>query len=77
MEFSDLAAKAASALLTRVLGTASQASLQRVEALRAALETATKALEGTIAATPDIDGEVDEVVKRLSKAAAADRKSVV
>ena len=60
MEFSDLAAKEASALLTRVLGTASQASLQRVDALRAALETATKALEASITATPNVEGEVDE-----------------
>jgi len=72
MEFSDLAAKEASALLTRVLGTASQASLQRVDALRAALETATKALQDSVAATPEFEGEVDELVKRLSKAAAAD-----
>lgn len=72
MEFSDLAAKEASALLTRVLGTASQASLQRVDALRAALETATKALEASITATPNVEGEVDELVKRLGKAAAAE-----
>jgi hypothetical protein len=40
MEFSALAAKETSALLTRVLGTASKASLERVVALRAALDTA-------------------------------------
>jgi hypothetical protein len=72
MEFSDLAAKETSALLTRVLGTASQASLQRVDALRAALETATKSLEDAIAATPNVDGDVDDLAKRLTKAAAAD-----
>ena len=72
MEFSDLAAKETSALLTRVLGTASQASLQRVDALRAALDTATKALEEAVAATPNVDADVDDLVKRLTKAAAAD-----
>ena len=49
MEFSALAAKETSALLTKVLGTASQTSLKRVDALRAALETAAKALEEAVA----------------------------
>jgi len=72
MEFSALAAKETSALLTRVLGTASKASLERVDALRAALDTASKALEGAIAAAPDVERDVDELVKRLTKAAAAE-----
>ncbi len=72
MEFSALAAKETSALLTRVLGTASQASLERVQALRAALDTASKALEASIAASPDVDRDVDELVKQLTKAAAAE-----
>ena len=72
MEFTALAAKETSALLARVLESASQSSLKRVDALRAALETASKALEQAVAATPDFDKDVDEVVKRISKAAAAD-----
>jgi hypothetical protein len=72
MEFSALAAKETSALLTRLLGTASKASLERVDALRAALETASKALEASITAQPDVEREVEELVKRLTKAAAAD-----
>lgn len=72
MEFSALAAKETSALLTRVLGTASQTSMQRVDALRAALETAAKALEASIASTPNVEQDVEELVKRLAKAAAAD-----
>ena len=67
MEFSALAAKETSALLTRVLGTASKASLERVDALRAALDTASKALEGAITAAPDVERDVDELVKRLTK----------
>ena len=72
MEFNALAAKETSALLTRVLSTASQASLQKVDALRAALDAAAKALEASIADTPSVDQEVEEVVKRLAKAATAD-----
>ncbi len=72
MEFNTFAAKETSALLTRVLGTASQASQKRVEALRAALETASKAFEQAAAATPDFEQDVDEVVKKISKAAAAE-----
>ena len=62
MEFSALAAKETSALLTRVLGTASQTSLKRVEALRAALETATKALEEAVASQPNLDRDVAQGV---------------
>ncbi len=72
MEFNALAAKETSALLTRVLGTASQASLQKVDALRAALDAAAKALEASIADTPSVEQDVEEVVKRLAKAATAD-----
>jgi hypothetical protein len=72
MEFSALAAKETSALLTRILGTASQTSLKRVEALRAALETATKALEDAVASPPNLDRDVDELAKKLGKIAAAE-----
>jgi hypothetical protein len=72
MEFSALAAKETSALLTRVLGNASQTSLKRVDALRAALDTAAKALEEAVAAAPDVDRDVDELAKKLGKIAAAE-----
>ena len=72
MEFNALAAKETSALLKRVLGTTSQTSLKRVDALRAALETATKALEDAVATTPDFDRDVEEVVNRISRAATAE-----
>jgi hypothetical protein len=71
MEFSALAAKETSALLTRVLGTASDATLERVAALRAALDQASRALEAA-AAPADVERDVDELVKRLTKAAAAE-----
>ena len=72
MEFSALASKETSALLTRLLDRSSKASLERVATLRAALDTASRALETAIATTPEIDADVDELVKRLSKAAAAE-----
>ena len=72
MEFNALAAKEASALVARVLGTASQASLQKVDALRAALDSAVKALEASVADTPNAEQDVEELVKRLSKAATAE-----
>jgi predicted nucleic acid-binding Zn-ribbon protein len=72
MEFSALAEKETSALLTRVLGNASQTSLKRVDALRAALDTAAKALEEAVAAAPDVDRDVDELAKKLGKIAAAE-----
>ena len=72
MEFSALAAKETSALLARVLGTSSQESLQRVHDLRSALEGATKALEDAIAATPNVEAEVDDLVKRLATTAVAE-----
>jgi hypothetical protein len=71
MEFTALAAKETSALLTRVLGTASEATLERVAALRAALDQASRALEAA-AAPADVERDVDELVKRLTKAAAAE-----
>jgi hypothetical protein len=72
MEFSALAAKETSALLTRALDTAAKASLDRVDALRATLDSASKALEAAIAAPPDVERDIDELVKRLTKAAAAE-----
>lgn len=72
MEFSALAAKETSALLNRILGNASQTSLKRVDALRAAIETAAKALEEAVASQPDIDRDVDELAKKLGKVAAAE-----
>ena len=75
MEFNALAAKETSALLHRVLGTASEASLRKIDALRAALDAAARELESSIAATPDVEQDVDELVKRLAKAATADTEA--
>lgn len=72
MEFNALAAKETSALLARVLGTASRESQQKVDALRSALDAAVKALEASVGSAPNVEEDVDELVKRLAKAATAD-----
>jgi chromosome segregation ATPase len=72
MEFNALAAKETSALLARVLSTASRESLQKVDALRSALDAAVKALEASVGSAPNVEEDVDELVKRLAKAATAD-----
>src|SRR5215212_6065009 len=72
MEFSDYAAKETSALITRIFTETSQASLQRVEALRAALDSASAALEGALSVHPQTEDQVSELVSLLAKAATAD-----
>jgi hypothetical protein len=69
MEFSAYASKETSALIERVITESSQASLKRVEALRTALDSASKALEAALATTPDTAIEVTELVAKLTKAA--------
>jgi predicted nucleic acid-binding Zn-ribbon protein len=72
MEFNDYAAKETSDLIKRVFATSSQETRQRVEALRAALDTAAKALQGAAADAPDTEAEVADLVGRLAKAATAE-----
>lgn len=68
MEFRDYAANETSALVTRLLATQSEASLQQLCTLREALDATTRAVEG---ATPQINDEVQDLVKRLTNAAAS------
>ncbi|MEO8077427.1 MAG: hypothetical protein ABI818_13945 [Acidobacteriota bacterium] len=72
MEFSAYAAKETSALIERVVTDSSQAALQRVEALRAAIDGASKALEAALAEAPDTATQVADLVTRLTKAATTD-----
>jgi len=67
MEFRDYAAKETLALLTRLLTSKSEASLQQIRSLREALEAAERAVE----ASPQVDGDVQELVGRLNNAAGA------
>ena len=59
-------------MIERVVSESSQASLQRVEALRAALDSASKALEAALATPPDATIEITELVAKLTKAATTD-----
>ncbi len=72
MEFSAFAEKETSALIARLLAESSQSSRQRIEALRDALDSATRSLEAAVAHTPDTHGQVAELVSQLAKAAAAE-----
>jgi len=72
MEFSAFAEKETSALIGRILSESAQSSRQRVDALRAALDTAAKAVEAVVAHPPDTQGQVAELVSQLAKAATAE-----
>ena len=67
MEFRDYAAKETLALLTRLLAGQAEVSMQQLRALRESLEAAERALE----ASPQVDGDVQELVGRLNNAAGA------
>lgn len=72
MDFRDLAAKEASALITRLATGSGETSRQRLRAFRTAIEAATKALESALTSQPDVENDVAELVNKLSKAAVAD-----
>jgi hypothetical protein len=72
MEFSAFAEKETSALIARILAESSETSRQRVEALRAALDSATRAAESVVGETPDTQAQVADLVAQLAKTAAAE-----
>ena len=67
MEFSAFAEKETSALIARILAESSEASRQRVEALRAALDSAAKAVEAVVGQTPDTQAQVADLVASLRR----------
>ena len=67
MEFSAFAEKETSALIARILAESSEASRQRVEALRAALDSAAKAAEAVVGQTPDTQAQVADLVASLRR----------
>jgi hypothetical protein len=69
MEFRDYAAKETSALLTRLLASQSETSLQQIRALRDALDAATRAIEAAAEAPPQLDKDLQDLVRRLNSAA--------
>ena len=55
MDFQDYAAKETAAAVGRALAESSEASRQRLQAFRSAINAATKALETALASPPQID----------------------
>jgi chromosome segregation ATPase len=69
MEFRDYAAKETSALLTRLLASQAEASLEQIRSLRDALDAAVRTVETTAGGTPQIEKDVQDLIKRLNSAA--------
>jgi chromosome segregation ATPase len=71
MEFRDYAAKETSAAVVRLLAARAEASQQQLRALRDAFDRAVKEAEGAAEAPPEIDTDLQELVRRLNNAATA------
>ena len=69
MEFRDYAAKETSALLTRLLASQAESSLEQIRSLREALDVAIRTAETTAGGSPQIEKDVQELIKRLNSAA--------
>jgi chromosome segregation ATPase len=69
MEFRDYAAKETSALLTRLLASQTEASLQQLRSLRDAIEAASRTLETSAGGAPQLEKELQELIRRLNNAA--------
>lgn len=75
MDFQDYAAREAAAAVGRALAESSEASRQRLQAFRSAINAATKALETALASPPQID--LTDLVSRLVKAAGAETEAAL
>src|SRR5918993_4044820 len=71
MEFRDYAAKETSAAVVRLLAARADASQQQLRALRDAFDRAVKQAETAAEAAPEIDADLQELVRRLNNAATA------
>jgi chromosome segregation ATPase len=69
MEFRDYAAKETSALLTRLLASQAEASLEQIRSLREALDAAVRTVETTAGGTPQIEKDLQDLIRRLHSAA--------
>lgn len=69
MEFRDYAAKETSALLTRLLASQAEASLEQIRSLRDALDAAVRTVETTAGGTPQIEKDLQDLIRRLHSAA--------
>ena len=75
MEFREHAANETAALISRLLSSRAEDSLQQLRAFQKALESATQGLEKALAKSPQPDKEVVDLVDRLAKAANADAQA--
>ena len=71
MEFRDYAAKETSAAVVRLLAARAEASQQQLRALRDAFDRAVKEAEAAAETPPEIDTDLQELVRRLNNAATA------
>jgi chromosome segregation ATPase len=69
MEFRDYAAKETSALLTRLLASQAESSLEQIRSLRETLDVAIRTVETTAGGSPQIEKDVQELIRRLNSAA--------
>src|SRR5262245_41452694 len=69
MEFRDYAAKETSALLTRLLAGQAESSLEQIRSIREALDVAIRTAETTAGGSPQIEKDVQDLIKRLNSAA--------
>lgn len=71
MDFRDYAARETSALVARLLAAQSDASVAHLRVLREAVDAAVRTAETAGAATPEIERDVQELLRRLTSAASA------
>ena len=71
MEFRDYAAKETSAAVVRLLAARAEASQQQLHALKDAFDRAVREAEAAAEAPPEIDADLQELVRRLNNAATA------
>jgi chemotaxis protein histidine kinase CheA len=77
MEFREHAATETAALISRLLSSRAEDSLQQLRAFQAALEAASQGLQKALAKPAQADKEVVDLVDRLTKAASAEAQAAV
>jgi hypothetical protein len=71
MDFRDYAAKETATLFSRLLASQAEASAQHLLSLRDALDAASRGIEAGGTSTPQVDQDIQELIRRLNTAAGA------